>query len=207
LRITRTEGSSVRDPENAAAASSLTSGVQNIIIGRLAGSSLTSGNANIYIGGNAASSSESAVIRIGATQTETHIAGINGATIGAGTQVFVDATGRLGTITSSRRFKTDIESMGDRSDTIMRLRPVTFRYKNAGDDLQYGLIAEEVADVDPSLVLFGPDGQPQTVRYHFLAPLLVNEVQKQRRTIEQQQAIIDDLLRRVEQLEATASHR
>ena len=83
----------------------------------------------------------------------------------------------------------------------MRLRPVTFRYRSGGDDLQYGLIAEEVAEIDPALVLFGPDGQPQTVRYHFLAPLLLSEVQQQRRTIEEQRALIENLLQRVERLE------
>ena len=67
--------------------------------------------------------------------------------------------------------------------------------------------AEEVAEVDPALVLFGPDGLPQTVRYHFLAPLLIAEVQQQRRTIEQQQALIEDLLARVERLEETGREK
>ena len=95
--------------------------------------------------------------------------------------------------------------MGERTFDLMRLRPVTFRYRGVNGDAQgstqFGLIAEEVAEVDPSLVLFGDDGRPQTVHYQFLAPLLLNEVQKQQRTIEEQQRLIDELLRRVEKLE------
>ena len=92
----------------------------------------------------------------------------------------------------------------------MRLRPVTFRYKheyNGGaDELQYGLIAEEVAEIDPSLVLYGTDGQPQTVRYHFLTPILLNEVQKQQRTIDEQKARIESLEERLSRLEQMIGH-
>ena len=53
--------------------------------------------------------------------------------------------------------------------------------------LQFGLIAEEVAKVYPELVGFGADGKPQTVRYHLLNPLLLNEVQKQKSEIQSQE--------------------
>jgi hypothetical protein len=106
--------------------------------------------------------------------------------------VLVNSSGQLGTTTSSGRFKEDIADMGDTTSRLMRLRPVTFRYKPAHDDgsrlRQYGLIAEEVAAVYPGLVASTPDGKAQTVRYHFLAPMLLNEVQRQQRTIEAQTA-------------------
>lgn len=80
--------------------------------------------------------------------------------------------------------------MDDASAGLMQLKPVAFHYKPELDDaqrlLQYGLIAEEVAEIYPDLVVWTPDGQPETVRYHYLAPMLLNEVQKQRRTIESQ---------------------
>jgi len=100
----------------------------------------------------------------------------------------------LGTISSSRRFKDDINDMGDASGDLMKLRPVTFRYKQAQEDgshpLQYGLVAEEVAAVNPGLVQVDKDGQPQTVLYHVLPALLLNEVQKEHQKIEDQQQLI-----------------
>jgi hypothetical protein len=184
------------------AANVLTTGSNNVIIGASAGQTLTSGSFNIYIGADSPGASEGNAIRIGGgSQGSAFIAGVFNANVGAGTQVFVNSNGQLGTTSSSRRFKKDIESIGARSHELLRLRPVTFRYKSGDDGLQYGLIAEEVAEVDPSLVLFGPDGRPQTVRYHFLAPLLLNELQEQQRVIDAQQAAIGELLRRVEALE------
>lgn len=84
---------------------------------------------------------------------------------------------------SSERYKDDIHDMAEASTNLMRLRPVTFHYKEAYDagdgQLQYGLIAEEVADVFPDLVVYNEDGTPETVKYHLLATLLLNELQKQ----------------------------
>ena len=80
--------------------------------------------------------------------------------------------------------------MLDASSNIMRLRPVTFRYKNPTDDgkglLQYGLVAEEVAQVYPDLVVYGKDGQVETVQYQKLNVLLLNELQKQQHMIQDQ---------------------
>jgi hypothetical protein len=90
----------------------------------------------------------------------------------------------------------------------MRLRPVAFEYKPEFDptgQTQYGLIAEEVADIYPDLVTFDRDGRPEGVRYHLIAPLLLNEVQKQRHTIEAQQAEIDELKARLTALESRSS--
>ncbi len=84
---------------------------------------------------------------------------------------------------SSERYKDDIHDMAEASTNLMRLRPVTFHYKEAYDagdgELRYGLIAEEVADVFPDLVVYNEDGTPETVKYHLLATLLLNELQKQ----------------------------
>jgi len=155
----------------------------NIGIGSAAGLALTTGSGNIYIGNGGAN--ESSTIRIGAAQTATFIAGITFATVdpGTGTAVFSDANGKLGSVVSTRRAKEDIRDMGEASAGLLRLRPVTFRYKQPSADgskpIQYGLIAEEVADAMPELVIYGQDGQPQTVKYHELPALLLNELQRQ----------------------------
>jgi hypothetical protein len=195
------------------ALNSLTSGDSNIAIGDTAGNSLGSGSNNIYIG-NSGAGSESNTIRVGTvgTQTATFMAGINGATSASGTAVFVNASGQLGTITSSQRFKEKIVDMAGESDLLMKLRPVAFYYKPELDEThtrQYGLVAEEVAQVSPELVVFDKDGVPETVRYHFVNAMLLNEVQKQRQlvedqrsTIARQQAEIQDLAARLVKLEA-----
>jgi hypothetical protein len=179
-----------------AALFSNTTGTNNIAIGFNAGLSLTTGDNNIAIG-NAGVAAEANTIRIGDVQTRAFIAGISGATIASGVAVLVNSSGQLGTTASSGRFKQDIADMSDTTSRLMRLRPVTFRYKPEHDDgsrlRQYGLIAEEVAAVYPGLVASTPDGQAQTVRYHFLAPMLLNEYQKQQRTIEAQTARIAEL--------------
>jgi hypothetical protein len=142
---------------------------------------------------------ESNTIRIGnGNNNRAFIAGIYGVPSGLpGTAVFVDANGQLGTMSSSRRFKDDIEDMGDASSDLMKLRPVTFRYKQAQEDgshpLQYGLVAEEVAEVNPGLVQFDKDGQPQTVLYHVLPSLLLNEAQKEHQRVDAQEKVIQVL--------------
>jgi len=93
---------------------------------------------------------------------------------------------------SSRRFKEQIADMGDSSSKLLQLRPVTFFYKPEYDDgsraLQYGLIAEEVANLFPDMVGYDKDGQPSSVKYQSLAPMLLNEVQKQNRQLQKQNA-------------------
>lgn len=179
-------------------------GSENIGIGTNAGMELTTGNYNIVIGTNQGSAGESRTIRIGSQAVtefdgpyRAFIQGISGVTSSSGVPVFVNSSGQLGTATSSRRFKENIASMSDASAGLMRLNPVTFNYLNGLDDgqklTQYGLIAEEVAEVYPGLVVKTPDGQAETVRYHFLTPMLLNEVQKQQRVIASQAARIDAL--------------
>ena len=107
-------------------------------------------------------------------------------------------------VPSSKRFKEDIRDMGQASTSLMRLRPVTFRYRkeyDAGDHrLQYGLIAEEVAEVYPELVVNDDTGRVRTVIYQELNVMLLNELQKQHRQIQ-------DLTERLARLEQTLTTR
>ena len=97
-------------------------------------------------------------------------------------------------VVSSRRFKQQIADMGDSSSRLFQLRPVTFFYKPQYDDgshqPQYGLIAEEVAKVYPDMVAYDKDAQPYTVKYQYLAPMLLNELQKQHTVVAAQQDVI-----------------
>ena len=182
------------------------SGSNNIAIGYYAGHSffnLGAGGNNIQIG-NQGAADDNGVIRIGfatampnctpacGPQTSFFAAGITGTTTGlsGAVPVVIDANGQLGTVSSSRRYKDDIQDMGDASSGLLRLRPVTFRYKQAYQDgskpVDYGLIAEEVAEVYPDLVAHSLDGKIETVRCQKLNAMLLNEVQKQHREIEEQ---------------------
>jgi hypothetical protein len=165
-----------------------TTGSSNIALGSHAGGNLTTGDNNIDIG-NAGVAAESNAIRIGTqgTQTATFIAGIFGTPkIKKACQVVVESTGLVGCVKSSARYKHDIRDMGDASDRLMKLRPVTFRYKaDSTGTQQYGLIAEEVEKVYPELVVDGADGKPETVEYQVLPAMLLNEVQKQSRANQQ----------------------
>jgi hypothetical protein len=165
-------------------------GKSNTAIGWYAGRR-TTGNDNILIA-HRGITGESQTMRLGTPGTpgvvssgitRAFIAGVRGVATGlAGTTVLVDSKGQLGTISSSRRFKNDIQPMADASERLQKLRPVTFRYNEpnaAGEHpIQYGLIAEEVAEVFPELVVRNEDGQPESVAYHVLPTLLLNELQK-----------------------------
>jgi len=181
-----------------------TTGFGNIAIGVDAGSNLTTGGNNIDIA-NAGVAAESSTIRIGTagTQTRAFIAGIRAVTTvnADATAVMIDSAGQLGTVSSSLRYKFDVADMGNATGDVMRLRPVTFRYLAHGDQapLQYGLIAEEVAEIYPEMVTRNQNGEPDAVMYQFLAPMLLNQVQKQQKTIEA-------LEHRLEQLEARLAH-
>ena len=189
-----------------------TTGSRNIAIGYNAGTAILTGNDNIDIA-NPGSNDESGQIRIGTAGVHNGavIQGIYGGAI-AGLGVVINAGGRLGTTPSSRRFKEDIRDIDAESDGLMRLRPVAFKYKAQIDPTglpQYGLIAEEVADVYPDLVAYDGNGRPETVRYHLVNALLLNEVQKQHGTIEQQKVEIEALQARLSRLEGrllTDSH-
>ena len=178
---------------------SVTTGNGNTALGYSAGSNITTGSFNISIG-NQGTSAETGVIRIGNfLQSKTFIAGIFGVTTGNAdaVPVLIDSAGQLGITSSSRRFKDDIADMDAASSALMKLRPVTFHYKSDTRSpvrkLQYGLIAEEVADVYPGMVAHSADGQVETVMYQYLPTMLLNEYQKQQRTIESLSAEVAEL--------------
>ena len=127
-------------------------------------------------------------VRIGNTfVTAVEIAGIHGSITSGGIAVYVNSNGLLGTTTSSARFKTGIADLGSTSDVLYSLRPVTFQYRPEIDPAgitQYGLIAEEVAEVAPDLVINDENGDPYTVRYEQLVPMLLNELQELRAEVE-----------------------
>lgn len=178
-------------------------GNNNIALGSHAGANLGYGINNIFIGN--LGTAESNTIRIGdpLIHTGTHIAGISGATSPGGVAVYVDTNGKLGTVTSSARFKDDIQEIAEASSGLMKLRPVRFRYKRDIDPSgleQYGLVAEDVAKVYPDLVVYDSQGRANSVRYHFLTPMLLNEVQKQSRQIAEQRELISAQARQITQL-------
>ena len=188
-----------------------TTGTHNVGLGWYAGASQTTGSNNIYLV-NTGVAGESNQIKIGivGTHTGTTIAGISGAVSTSGVAVLVNANGKLGTTTSSARYKQDVRDMSDASDVLMKLRPVTFRYREDvvgsqdAKETQYGLIAEEVAQVAPELVAPDLDGKPYSVKYHELPALLLNELQKQERVIQQEEQVIAALSARVEADEAAS---
>ena len=180
-----------------------TTGIRNAALGQSAGYNLTSGNDNVYIA-NSGVATESGAIHVGTvgTHTATYIAGIHGQTSADGIAVYVNSSGQLGTATSSRRYKEQIADMEGDSDVLLKLRPVSFYYRPELDEThlrQYGLVAEEVAEVAPGLVEYDKDGAPYTVRYHLVNAMLLNEVQKQRRQI-------DELKEQLARLEARLPH-
>lgn len=161
-----------------------TSGSSNIAVGYKSGYNLTTGSNNIDIG-NIGTKAETGIIRVGTsgTQTAAYVAGITGVVLSTGSPVpvYVNGSGQLGVgPASSERFKTSIAPMGESTEKLAELRPVTFQYKSDPHGArQYGLIAEEVAKVYPELVIRDAKGQILTVHYDELAPMLLNVVQKQ----------------------------
>lgn len=137
-----------------------TTGSNNVAVGFNAGSSLDVGDDNVDIA-NDGMTGGSGTIRIGTQniQTATYIAGIFGST-DASTQVYVNSLGHLGVPPSSVRFKKDVKPMETASETILSLKPVTFHYKSDNKDTaQFGLVAEEVAAVNPDLVVRDDKGE------------------------------------------------
>ena len=194
----------------------VTTGGFNAGLGAGAGSGLTSGNNNIFIGsGVSGGANESNTIRIGAgtgsanhQQNRAFIAGVRGVTTDQAdaTAVLIDSAGQLGTMSSARETKQDIRSIDSLSDRLAGLEPVAFRYRQHGAHdpqapLEFGLIAEQVAQVFPELVVFDARGQPETVKYHLLPPLLLDRLHRLRAELTTQE---EDLVRQQEQLARAA---
>jgi hypothetical protein len=169
----------------------MTTGTGNIALGQAAGLLLTNGNDNIYIG-HTAGAAENDTIRIGlgGLQTKTFIAGISGVNEGGTiSTVYINADGQLGTTppASSRRFKKEIKPMDKTSEAVLGFKPVTFQYKSDTKGTpQFGLIAEEVAEINPDLVVRNADGEIYSVRYDAVNAMLLNEFLKDHRKNEEQ---------------------
>jgi len=162
-------------------------GSGNIAVGASAGKNLTTGSNNIDIG-NLGVAAEASTIRIGGPQTRTFIAGIRGRTTANANAipVLIDSAGQLGTASSSVRFKHDIKPMDKTSETILALKPVTFHYKaDKTSTPQFGLIAEDVAEVNPDLVVRDENGEIYTVRYDAVNAMLLNEFLKEHRKVQE----------------------
>ncbi len=171
-----------------------TTGNNNIALGVHAGFNISTGSNNIHIG-NVGAGNESGTVRIGDNnQTKTFITGINGVNQGSPTAVFINTlTGQLGTTppASSRRYKKEIKPMDAASEAVLALKPVSFHYKSDNTKTpQFGLIAEDVADVNPDLVVRDENGEIYTVRYDAVNAMLLNEFLKEHRKNEEQEATI-----------------
>jgi hypothetical protein len=192
--LNNTDG--IRNTANGAVAMWNNKGSRNIALGYFAGINNTTGSNNIWIGhyGDAYPATESNTLRIGHgtgtgyfQQNRAFISGIYNVVNGLDEHpVCVDDDDQLGVCSeSSVRFKSQISEMGALSASLLDLRPVVFRYKRESKrgvrPLQYGLIAEEVAEVFPHLVRYDDEGRPLMLRYDLLTPLLLNELQRQNR--------------------------
>jgi hypothetical protein len=183
------------------------SGGQNTVIGYHAGSNITTGSRNVVMGGTSQIGSVAGeqivtaddVICIGSGNPGANIShscfisNILGVAV-TGVPVVITQLGQLGTMTSSRRFKHDIKPMEKTSASILALKPVTFHYKSDKTSTpQFGLIAEEVAKVNPDLVVRDNNGDIYTVRYDAVNVMLLNEFQKEHRKVEQLEKQIEAL--------------
>lgn len=189
------------------AAAGLTTGNHNIAIGRDAGGDYRGAeSSNILIGSLLFGIvGESNTLRIGVATgagdgelNRAFISGIRGITTGVADAipVLIDSAGQLGTTSSSARFKMNIKDMAEDSSPLMKLRPVTFNYKeDATLTKQWGLIAEEVAEVLPELVVYDSNKEPYTVRYHDLPALLLNEIKKLSSRVEHLENKINTMLK------------
>jgi hypothetical protein len=169
-------------------------GSGNTAIGHSALGSSTTGHGNTALGdgaGNNVTTASNAICigSLGADVTNScFIGNIRGITTNSNNAVpvLIDSAGQLGTASSSRRFKTDIKPIEKASESILALQPVSFRYKVHKDTTpNFGLIAEEVAKVNPDLVIYDADGKPFTVRYDAVNAMLLNEFLKEHRRVEQ----------------------
>jgi hypothetical protein len=177
------------------ALSSNTAGSNNTASGYQAGFNIT-GNRNVCIGAGVSGAA-------GVDDT-TWIRNVY-ASVASGRAVYVNSDNKIGTLSSSVRYKEEIKPMDKASETLFALKPVTFRYKKAVDPsqaLSFGLIAEEVAQVNPALITRDEQGKPQTVRYEMVNAMLLNEFLKARRQIDAQQKQIDALIAGLQKVSA-----
>jgi hypothetical protein len=169
------------------------------------GNLTVSGNARITGEGNALEITNNATI--GGTLTVEGIAGTS-VNVLAYAPVFVDTdSGILGTVLSSKRYKHDIKPLASCKNSLMQLQPVSFCYNTDPHEIkQYGLIAEEVAAVMPELVVFNKNNEPETVAYHVLPTLLLNEYQRQEQQLEASLDLIASIIKELALVKEQIKH-
>jgi len=165
-----------------------TTGSDNTALGFQAGILATTGDNNVYIG--------SGMSGVAGESNACYIASIFGQTIDPATTtvVGIDANNKLGTVASSKRFKEDIKPMDKASEALLALKPVTFHYKSDSKATpQFGLIAEEVAEVNPNLVVRDKNGEILTVHYDQVNAMLLNEFLKEHKAFLEAQSKVQKL--------------
>jgi len=172
-----------------------TTGSSNLALGFQAGSNIT-GSGNVCIGAN--------VPGVAGESNTTRIRNIF-SSVASGRAVFVNSDNKLGTLSSSRRFKEEIKPMDKASETLFALKPVTFRYKKEVDParaLSFGLIAEEVAEASSDLITRDEQGKPKTVRYEAVNAMLLNEFLKEHHRVQDLKAIVAEQQKQIQALTA-----
>ena len=172
-------------------------GSSNIGLGVNAGTSLTTGSGNVCIGVN--------VFGVAGESNTTRIRNVY-SSVASGRAVYINSDNKIGTLASTRLVENDIKPMGKASEAVLALKPVSFRYKkeiDAAGTLQFGFVAEEVADVNADLVTRDSEGKPETVRYEAVNAMLLNEFLKQHKTVQQQGQTIARLEKQLETVTAT----
>jgi hypothetical protein len=162
-----------------------TTGSDNVAIGMSSGGHVITANNVICIGANVPGDD---------VGNSCFIGNIFGQTSSGGSGVFIDPDGKLGTTTSSQRFKKEIKPMDQASDLLFLLKPVSFRYKKEIDPHstpQLGLVAEDVEKVNPDLVVHDQGGKPYSVRYDQVNAMLLNEFLKEHRKVEKLEAALE----------------
>ncbi len=160
------------------------SGANNTAIGHRAGFHIT-GKGNVDIGSD--------VTGVAGENNTTRIRNIGTTAFNTGRSVQVDATGKLGYVVSARRYKDEIKPMDKASEALFALKPVTFRYKGDIDPAHvkmFGLIAEDVAEVNPDLVVRNAKGEVDTIRFDSINAMLLNELLKEQRKLQGMEVIV-----------------
>jgi hypothetical protein len=168
-------------------------GSNNVGLGFNAGTNLTTGSGNVCIGYN--------VLGVAGESNTTRIKNVY-TSMASGRAVYVNSDNKIGTLVSSRRFKDEIKPMDTASEAILALEPVTFRYKKEIEPdgaIMFGLIAEEVEQVDPDLVTRNEKGEAEAVRYEAVNAMLLNEFLKEHRKVQKLEAALDVINERLKE--------
>ena len=179
-----------------------TTGGNNVALGFNAGFVQTTGSDNVYIGAN--------IFGVAGESNACYIKSIFSHTTASGIPVLINSNNKLGTTTSSKRFKEDIKPMDKASEALFALNPVTFRYKKEVDATatpQLGLVAEDVEKVNPDLVVRDQEGKPYSVRYDQVNAMLLNEFLKEHRKVQKLETNDAEQQREIKALVATVKEQ